>query len=168
MTLLQYFELLAYAAAILGIPSAIFAYVREKRRERLEREYGTYNALDEKYIEYLRWVVEHPRLDLYYLPLEQPVVLTPEEKIQQYAMFETLVSLLERAFLMYRDQSNRIKQKQWAGWNDYMEDWCKRDNFRALWEILGVQFDGDFEKHMRALMEKHRQQEDIKSHGDNH
>ena len=32
---------------ILGIPAAIYEYLENKRRERLEKEYGTYDALDE-------------------------------------------------------------------------------------------------------------------------
>lgn len=45
--------LLSTIVSILGIPIAILVFVNEKRKERRDREYGTYHALDEKYLEYL-------------------------------------------------------------------------------------------------------------------
>ncbi|RJX26502.1 MAG: hypothetical protein C4531_15305, partial [Desulfurivibrio sp.] len=35
--------------------------------------------------------MDHPKLDLYYLPIEEKIILSNEEKIQQYAMFEVLI-----------------------------------------------------------------------------
>jgi hypothetical protein len=54
--------------------------------------------------------VEHPRLDLYSTPLNDPPNLTPEERIKESATFEILVCLMERAFLMYRGQSSRLRK----------------------------------------------------------
>ena len=105
--------------------------------------------------------IEHPRLDLYYLALEQEVTLTPEEKVQQLAMCEMLIALLERAFLMYRDQATAIKRAQWEGWNAYMHDWAKRRNFQVLWRELGEQFDEDFVRHMNSIIAAHS---DLTSH----
>lgn len=152
MTFLQFWELLSYVATALGVPLAIAAYLRAKSRERREREYAAYHAIDEKYLDYLRMCVEHPQLDLYYLPLEQGADLSAEEKIQQHAMCEILIALLERAFLMYRDQATEIKRAQWEGWNAYMHDWARRPNFRALWPELGEQFDEDFFRHMSSII----------------
>lgn len=154
MTILQFFEFLSYVATALGIPIAIFAYLKAKSSERREREYETYHALDEKYLDYLQLCVENPKLDLYYLPLEQEVALSPDEKIQQYAMCEILIALLERAFLMYRDQATEIKKRQWDGWNAYMHDWAKRQNFRELWSELGEQFDADFVRYMNSIIKR--------------
>jgi len=153
MTVLEVFELLSYVATALGVPTAIGAYLTAKSRERREREYETYHALDEKYLDYLEMCIQNPRLDMYYFPLEQEVVLSPEEKIQQHAMCEILIALLERAFLMYRDQATEIKRAQWEGWNAYMHDWAKRANFRRLWSELGEQFDKDFVKYMNSIIE---------------
>ena len=51
MSLNETIEMLSYLATILGIPIAIILFVNEKRQERRDREYGTYHALDEKYLE---------------------------------------------------------------------------------------------------------------------
>jgi hypothetical protein len=156
MTILELFELLAHATTALGIPFALAAYLKATRRERLEQEYNAYNALDEKYVEYLQLCVQHPRLDLYYIPLDREGAdggLSPEERIQQYALCEILISLLERAYLMYRDPSTPIARAQWEGsWNAYMRTWAKRDTFRRLWAELGNQFDDGFVNHMNAII----------------
>lgn len=44
---LQIAELLSYIITILGLPFAILLYYKEQCRQRLEREFGTYDALDE-------------------------------------------------------------------------------------------------------------------------
>lgn len=152
-------QMLSHAATTLGVPIAIVLFLNEKRKERREREYGTYHALDEKYLQYLELCVEHPELDLYYLPLSAPKELTPAQQIKQYALFEILVTLMERAYLMYRDQSSDIKRRQFEGWNMYMTDWSRRKNFRALWQILGHQFDTEFTSHMATAMASTRELE---------
>ena len=154
MTILGFFELLAHAATALGIPFALVAYLKAKRRERREQEYNAYHALDEKYVEYLQLCIQHPRLDMYYIPVESSdVILSPEEKIQQYALCDILISLLERAYLMYRDQSTPIARSQWEGsWSAYMRTWAKRETFRRLWDELGNQFDDNFVNYMNATI----------------
>ena len=70
------FEILANIATLLGVPIAIWLFANEKRRERLDREYGTYDALDEKticscissrskWIDYIQLCLEYPDIDLY-------------------------------------------------------------------------------------------------------
>ena len=46
MTTLQFWELLSYVATALGIPAGILAYCQVKSRERQEREYEAYDAVD--------------------------------------------------------------------------------------------------------------------------
>ncbi len=152
MSFVEIIDLLAQLVTLIGVPAAIYVFLEEKRKERREREYGTYHALDEKYLEYLDYCLQHPELNLYHIPLERKHDLTDIQQIQQYAMFDMLISLMERAFLMYRDQSNKIKKAQWDGWNEYMIDWCNRDDFCKLWEICGDQWDEEFTDHMNALI----------------
>ena len=65
-----------------------------------------------------------------------------------------LRDILERAFLMYHDQSTEIKRKQWSGWEEYIHDYCQRKNFRAAWHIGGSQFDSDFQNYMKKALQK--------------
>lgn len=145
MDLLNISTLVANIATFLGIPLAIVLFYNEKRRERRDREYGTYNALDDKYDAFLQLCIEHPELNLYSTPLGSIVTLTPNQRIQQLALFEVLVSLLERGFLMYKDQSTNIKQTQWVGWDSYIKNWCASEVFQELWyAVAAEEYDTDF------------------------
>jgi len=155
MSILETLQVLSNLAALLGIPVGLFVFIDEKRKERRDREYGTYNALDEKYKEFLELCIKNPHLDLYDMPLSKSKKLSNIEKIQQLALFDILVSLLERAFLMYRDQSNWIKKRQWAGWSGYFEDYAAHPTFVKLWKIRGTEYDEDFMSYMNRTLDLH-------------
>lgn len=149
-----YLEIASSLTALLGIPVAIYIYLQEKKRERKEREYGTYNSLDDKYIEFLNLCLNNTDLDIYHIEKFSNKKRTAEQNNREIIIFEILISILERAFLMYRDQSSKIKQEQWVGWVMYMEDWLKRENFQKAWKKLGYQWDDNFEKHMNEIYER--------------
>lgn len=154
MPLPDVLTLLANLATFLGIPIAIFLFINEKARDRREREESTYAALDDKYIDFQRMCMEHPELDLYDTGLETAPLLSPEQKIQQKAMFGILVSLLERAFVMYEDQSTKIKTTQWTGWKEYMQDYARRPVFQELWSECGAEYEKRFVKYMDKLIQE--------------
>lgn len=145
---------LANLATALGVPVAIVLIWFDKRRERRDREYGTYDALDDKYRDFLALCIDHPQLDLFDVPLKNakrqslPATDGPPEvdlqSIRQMALFDILVSLLERSFLMYSDQSNTLKRQQWNGWVEYIDSYCQHPTFRSLWVTRGSQYDGRF------------------------
>lgn len=145
--------LLSNIVGIFGIPIAIYIFFNEKRKERLDREYGTYNALDDKYVEYLTLCIKNPELDLYYVPLSgKPRELTEEQKVKQFALFEILLSQMERAFLMYAGHTNEFRMEQWNGWEAYMKEWVKRPIFgKLLSGSDGHQFDKGFITYLRDL-----------------
>lgn len=125
-----------------GIPVAIVLFFVEKRRERSEREYGTYNSLDEKYLEYLKVCLAHPNLDVFDVAREgeHTRAVTREEEI----IYTMLIAIFERAYLLYEDKSEKVRTQQWAGWDRYMDAWAARPKFRAAWERLGQQFEMRF------------------------
>jgi hypothetical protein len=141
---LKLIEVLSQVATVAGIGIAIIVFLSQKRKERVEREFSAYHSLDEKYIEYLLLCIQHPELDVYFIPLMEQRELTAQQRIQQCAILEILICLLERAFLFYRDQPSPIRLAQWKGWEGYIEDWCKQETFKTLWRTLGSQFDQRF------------------------
>ena len=62
---LLYLDILNKVIVILGAPLAYIQYLRTKRKEKRDREYGTYNALDEKYLEFQKLCLEHPYLNIF-------------------------------------------------------------------------------------------------------
>lgn len=139
-------ELASHVVSLVGIPIAVALFFLEKRRERLDREYGTYNALDDKYIEYLKLCLQYPELNLYYVPMRlQPAALDPTQEIQRLALFEILVSQMERAYLMYFGQPKGFRSEQWRGWSVYIDKWMKRPDFgQLLGSIDSDQYDAAF------------------------
>lgn len=146
-----FLETLTYLVSILGAPIAIWLFFREKRKERLDREYGTYNTLDDKYVEFLNLCLNYPKLTMHGQP-DEALALSPEEMRQRDIIFEILVCLFERAFLMYSGQSDTIRKKQWIGWKEYMEYWMTNDHFRNAWSrFLNDQYDADFMRFMNTI-----------------
>lgn len=145
-------DALVQLVILLGVPLSIFVYYDEKKKERIEREYGTYDALDEKYLEFLQLCLEYPDLDVMWdIPVEWKINLTPERKRQEDILFSMLIAILERAYLMYRDQSTKIKRKQWSGWSAYMRQYLLKPNFRETWMEIREQWDEDFVAYMDQL-----------------
>lgn len=147
-------ETVAQLVVVIGFPLAIIQYQRTKRREASDREYGTYNALDDKYIEFQELCLRHPRLDVFDIPLANPPSLTDEERQQELIAFTLLMSIFERSFLMYRDQTRPIRRAQWVGWHHYMDGYCRRQNFRDAWTISGTTFDERFQEFMKDMMHR--------------
>ncbi len=137
-------DYLVKLAQLVGIPVGIALYVINKRRERFEREYGTYNALDEKYIDYLTLCMNHPDLDVADTPRREVKELDTEQQHRELVMFSILIAIMERAFLMYSDKSSAVRKVQWKGWDSYIRDWCGRKNFAVALPLLKQQFDEDF------------------------
>jgi hypothetical protein len=141
-------QLLYHISILFGIPVGLFQYYRTVKKEQQDREYGTYNALDEKYLEFQELCLKQPHLDVFDIPDSAPSPLTEEQKKQELIAFTILFSIFERAYLMYRDQSKTIREEQWSGWRDYIAGYCKRKNFKKAWDISGRTFDASFQKYM--------------------
>ena len=160
LTFIQVLQALSYCAVILGIPLALrqhYRAVKKEQRDRelaqRDRELGTYNALDEKYIEYLRLCLKYPNLDVFDVPHPSPAPLSPEDERLQIILFTILMSIFERAYLMYGDQGEEVKKRQWAGWESYIQGFCQRDNFRRAWKTSGSTFDTRFQAYMGAYVQ---------------
>jgi hypothetical protein len=59
--------------------------------------------------------------------------------------------------LVYEERMDANTARLWSSWEDYMREWCKRDDFRAALPDLLQGEDPDFQKHILALSQKSRQ-----------
>jgi len=96
----QILQLISSITSIIGIPIGIYLFYDAKRKEQRDREYGTYNALDKKYIEYLKLCLQNPDLDVFDIPLKPVRKPTPEQARREEIILAILLSILERAYLM--------------------------------------------------------------------
>jgi hypothetical protein len=145
----------AHVATVGGVLVGLAALTFEKRRERIDRENGTYHALDEAYIEFLKLSLDHPDLHLPTAALlaGQSSEPDPERLVRHQLVFEVLVSLLERAYVMYHRHGRVIRDAQWKGWDAYATRWAKRRDFAALWkQISADEYDARFVAYIEALM----------------
>jgi hypothetical protein len=63
-----------------------------------------------------------------------------------------LVSLLERAYvLMYERRMSKTQARRWAAWEDYMREWCQREDFRLCLPRLLPGEDEEFVAYIENL-----------------
>ena len=140
---IQFWEFLSYVVTVVGLPLAIFTYWREQRRERENEDEETYQLLSDAYTEFLKLVLENPDLQL--RSSRATPNLTDEQRERRQVVFEMLVSLFERAYLLAYDEDMTEKQKRrWHSWDDYMREWCRRPDFCAMLPQLLEGEDPDF------------------------
>lgn len=136
-----------------GLIVAIRTYRAEREKERLEREYGTFDELDNKYIEFMYKSVQYPKLDLFSTPSDCNRQLSKEEKTIERAFFAILISMFERTVLMFQQRATpELKARQYQGWLDFMRSYCKRESFLEEWREIGNQFDSRFQHEMNKLI----------------
>ena len=64
-----------------------------------------------------------------------------------------LVSLFERAYLLLYEENLTPKQRRrWRSWDDYMREWCQREDFRALLPTLLRGEDPAFVEYLNSLL----------------
>lgn len=152
MTWLEWCELLSYVVTIVGLPLAIGIFIYEQKKERQNEEEELYQRLSDEYTNFLKLVLEHADLQLL-RQQGQPQGLTDEQKERKLIIFGILVSLFERAYLLvYEDDMNKQTRRLWLSWEDYMREWCRREDFRTVLEKLLEGEDEDFQKHIRQIV----------------
>ena len=135
MSGLEWLEAASYIVTVVGLPLAIGVYIYDRRRERQSDEEEIFLRLSDEYADFMRLVIENADLNLL-----SPVVksaLSEEQMARKHALFAILVSLFERAYvLVYEDDMSRQQARLWRSWEDYMTEWCQREDFRAALPTL--------------------------------
>lgn len=140
---------------LIGVYLAFRKYRKELEYEKLEREYGTFDALDDKYVEFMYKCAEHPNLDLFSVPAASERQLSEEEIIRERALYSVLISIFERAHLMFEKRASpELKMRQYPGWEETMRTYCQRESFRHEWSKIGIQFDIKFQIEMNEIINK--------------
>ncbi len=57
--------------------------------------------------------------------------LSDEQRERMWVIFDMLISLFERAYLLaYQDEMDAKQRRRWHSWEDYMREWSRREDFR--------------------------------------
>ena len=147
---IETWELLSYIVTTIGLPVAILVFLYEQKKERDNEDEEVYQLLSDNYQDFLKVTLENPDLRLF--SAEKTPQLTDEQRERMYIIFSMLISLFERAYLLLYDEQMSDKQlRRWRSWEDYMREWCSREDFRtALGEQLRGE-DPDFVRYLQGL-----------------
>lgn len=143
-------ELASFVVTALGLPVAIVFFAWEQRKERDNEEEEQYQLLSNAYVDFLKIVLAHPDLQLRTNePLANP---TPEQRERMLVIFDMLISLFERAYLVaYKKKMGEEEARRWNSWDDYMREWCMREDFHNALPLLLRGEDPEFQEYIRRV-----------------
>jgi hypothetical protein len=72
-------------------------------------------------------------------------------------IFDMLISLFERAYLVaYEEDMSTDERRRWNSWDDYMREWCRREDFHNALPLLLRGEDPDFQTYIRRIADEER------------
>lgn len=146
LTFLEWWEFLSYIATVVGIPMAIFIFFFEERKERRAEQEEIYDTLMEHYNRILDRLFEHPEIDRH----DEPPT-DPEQARRQKILYEMLVTLFERSFILLYGEEDAAYKRMWNSWEDYIQQWSGRANFRTHLPSLMRGEDPEFVAYMARI-----------------
>jgi hypothetical protein len=141
--LMTWLEFLSYVATVVGIPLALGVFIFEEKKERQAEQEEIYDKLMEHYTRIQERLFAHPEIDTHEAPLSDP-----EDARRQMIVYQMLISLFERSFILLYGEEDPAYQRMWNSWEDYMNEWISRPNFRAALPRLMLGEDPDFVAYM--------------------
>lgn len=148
-------ELASFIVTTLALPFAIAFFAWEQRKERDNEDEEQYQLLSDAYNDFLKVVLDHSDL---HLRTNDPLVdPSPEQRERMLVIFDMLISLFERAYLVaYKDDMGETERRRWNSWDDYMREWCRREDFHNALPLLLRGEDPEFQEYIRRIAEEER------------
>lgn len=121
-------ETASFIVTVFGLPFAIFLFLFEQRKERDAEDEEAYQLLQDAYNDFLKIVLDNPDLKL---RTNAPTPnLSDEQRERMLIIFEMLIALFERAYIVaYEPDLKGVALRRWNSWDDYMREWCQREDF---------------------------------------
>jgi hypothetical protein len=149
-------EIASFVVTVIALPFAVWVFVAEQRKERENEEEEAFQHLSDAYNDFLKVVLDNADLQLRSsAALPNP---TPEQNERMLVIFDMLIALFERAFLVaYKDAMNPTEQRRWNSWDDYMREWCRREDFHNALPLLLRGEDPAFQAYIRRIADEEYQ-----------
>jgi len=146
-------ELASFAVTVIGLPFAVWVFYLQQRKERENEEEEAYQHLADAYNDFLKIVLANSDLQLRTASaLPDP---TAEQKERMLVIFDMLISLFERAFLVaWKPEMSQSEQRRWNSWDDYMREWCRRDDFANALPFLLRGEDPEFQRYITGVAQQ--------------
>jgi hypothetical protein len=148
-------EVASLVVTVVGLPFAVWVFMAQQRKERENEEEEGYQHLSDAYNAFLQVVLDNADLQLRSAPaLPNP---TPQQNERMLVIFDMLISLFERAYLVaYKDEMDATERRRWNSWDDYMREWCRRDDFFNALPLLLRGEDPEFQRYMKRVAQDER------------
>ena len=148
-------EFASFVVTALGLPVAIAFFMWDQRKERDNEEEAAYQLLSDAYNDFLKVVLANPDLHLRTNePLPDP---STEQRERMLVVFDMLISLFERAYLVaWKPRMSASEARRWNSWDDYMHEWCRREDFHNALPLLLRGEDPAFQAYIRRVAEEAR------------
>jgi hypothetical protein len=146
----QFWETASFVVTVFALPFAIFLFLFEQRKERDAEDEAAYQLLQDAYNDFQKIVLDNPDLQL--RSATTRIDLTDMQRERTLIIFEMLVALFERAYIVaYEPDLSGVALRRWNSWDDYMREWCRREDFFSLLPQLLRGEDPDFATYIRAI-----------------
>jgi hypothetical protein len=146
----DFWELASYVITVFAFPFAIFLFLYEQRKERDSEDEEAYQLLQDAYNDFLKIVLDNPDLQLRSSTSRPDLGQHQRERI--LIIYEMLIALFERAYIVaYHPDLKGVALRRWNSWDDYMREWCRREDFFYLLPQLLRGEDPDFSAYIRHI-----------------
>ena len=143
------------AVTVIGLPLAFWVFWSEQRKERENEEEEAYQLLPDACTDFLKVVLDHADFQLQ--STSALADATPEQKERMLVIFDMLISLFERAYLIaFKAQMALTERRRRNSWDDCMRDGCRREDFQLALPLLLRGEAPDFVDYIRRLTEQER------------
>ncbi len=155
MTLREIGELASQLVTTIGLPFAVWVFLAQQRKERENEEEEAYQRLSDAYSQFLSVVLANSDLQLRSASALADATLEQRERMR--VIFDMLISLFERAYLVaWKPDMTPAEQRRWNSWDDYMREWCRRDDFYNLLPQLLRGEDPQFQAYIQGVAQDER------------
>lgn len=149
----DFWETASFVVTVFALPFAIFLFLFEQRKERDAEDEEAYQLLQDAYNDFLKIVLDNPDLQLRSATLRSDI--SAEQRERMLIIFEMLVALFERAYIVsYEADLKGVALRRWNSWDDYMREWCRREDFYFLLPQLLRGEDPDFAAYIRRIADE--------------
>ena len=143
-------ETASYIVTVIGLPMAIAFYILDRFKQRAQEEEETYLHLSDEYVAFLKLALDNA--DLRLLDPDATPGLDAEQKMRKFALLGILISLFERAYILtYREGMRGEELRRWRSWEDWMAEWCRRQDFRSAMDVHLPGEDPEFVAYLEKL-----------------
>lgn len=151
MESIRYFwEFASFVVTALGLPCALLIFMLEQEKERENEEEEGFQLISDAYNKFLQVVLENSDLGL--RSQEQTRQYTPDQVERVLVIYDMLIALFERAYLVsWNESMTEGEARRWNSWDDYMRQWCQRSHFAAALPELLRGEDPGFTRHIMRI-----------------